>query len=76
MTMSRRIVERYKTSTTKEPLHVVKGDEGMEARVWLNADGERYNVTLFDTDSGETARGSHVFPSLPRAVAYAKTLVR
>jgi len=75
MPQSNRVVERYLVAT-KKPLHVVEGEDGMEARVWLNSDGKRFNVTLFDTDSGETATQGKIFDDEKKAVAYAKTLAR
>lgn len=56
--------------------YVTNEEDGMEARVYLNADGVRYNVALVDLDAemvvGDTYR---IFVDQSQAYLYAMNIV-
>ena len=56
---------------TKMPLHVVYGDDGMEAYVW-DAPNGGYNVTLRDADADEFLPMAAHVEDIDRAVDIAK----
>lgn len=56
------------------PLYSVLGEEGMEARVYANVDGVRFNVVLVDTDCDMVLPTVTFFEDLNAAIAYADSV--
>ncbi len=54
---------------------IIDERDGMEASIWLNADGVRYNVVLRDIDADETIRVI-ITASYERAIAIMHSAMR
>ena len=61
--------------TNMKPLVAYRNEDNMEARVFANNDGVRFNVALHDIDSGETDQTFRIFSDFDQACAYAKMLI-
>lgn len=57
-----------------KPVRTFPGEEGTEARIYKNADGKRFNVTLYDRDSGQTLNTVTIHPTLEAAEKKARAL--
>ena len=73
--MKSKVARRYVQAALKKPLMVLENQaDGFEVHVIQY--GEKFHVVLFDTDAQEYFPSPRIYPTLERAEAEAKKIVR